>query len=99
MSFSSANIESISEIKKIINQFYDPRRSGDSAFVDGNELMICEDQDTATDDDEDWVMSDCESREKNRGEWRTIHNCTWGFVRSLCDTQQLLSRQSSTRDM
>lgn len=34
--FSSDNIESIAEIKKLIKQFHDPRRSNDSAFVDGN---------------------------------------------------------------
>lgn len=50
-------------MKRLINQFYDPRRSNDSAFVDGNELMICEDQDIA--DFEDWVVTDCASKSKN----------------------------------
>lgn len=51
--FSSDNIENIAEMKKLVNQFYDPRRSGDSAFVEGNELMI-------TSDDEDWLLTDYE---------------------------------------
>lgn len=55
--FSSDKIENVAEMKKIINQFYDPRRSSDSAFVDGSELMICEDQDMAT-DDEDWSIAE-----------------------------------------
>lgn len=56
--FSSGNIESISEMKKLISRFYDPRRSADSAFVDGNELMIIEDQDMSQIDDEEWVVAE-----------------------------------------
>lgn len=56
--FSSDNIESIVEMKKLINQFYDPRRSADSAFVDGHELMITENEELT--DDEDWVVTDDE---------------------------------------
>lgn len=48
--FTSESLESISEIKKAINQFYDPRRSTDSAFTE--ELMIIEDQHLT--DEEDW---------------------------------------------
>lgn len=48
--FTSENLESISEMKKAINQFYDPRRSADSAFTE--ELMIIEDQHLT--DDDDW---------------------------------------------
>lgn len=62
MIFSSNNIESIAEMKRLINQFYDPRRSNDSAFVEGNELMICEDQDGITAEDEDWIFTDCAAK-------------------------------------
>lgn len=66
--FSSDNIESIASMKMLINKFYDPRRSADSAFVEGNELMICEDQDITTDDDEEWVVAECDSNLTNLGE-------------------------------
>lgn len=58
--FSSDNMESIVEMKKLINRFYDPRRSGDSAFVDGcNELLISEEDLCLTsDEDEDWVVAE-----------------------------------------
>lgn len=49
--FSSENIENIAEIKKAINQFYDPRRSTDSAFTE-ELLLITEEHDMT--DDEDW---------------------------------------------
>lgn len=68
--FSSDNIDRIANMKKHINQFYDPRQSGDSAFVDGNELMICEDQDVMTDDDEDWTVTECQSRDEQGGKWK-----------------------------
>lgn len=48
-------------MKKLINQFYDPRQSNDSAFVDGNELMIFEDQDNIA-GDESWIMTDGTSK-------------------------------------
>lgn len=48
---SSENIKIVAEMKKLINQFYDPRRSSDSAFVDSaHELMISE---VLTDDEDD----------------------------------------------
>lgn len=53
--FSTDSIEAIVEIKKLINQFYDPRRSSDSAF---SSLQISEDREMLTDDDSDWVMED-----------------------------------------
>jgi RhoGEF domain len=69
---SSENIESIAEMKKLINQFYDPRRSGDSAFVDGNELMSCEDQDIPTDEDgedeDEWLLAEFGANQINLGE-------------------------------
>lgn len=70
--FSSDNIESIASIKMLINQFYDHRRSSDFSYVDGNELMICEDQDITTDDDEDWIVAECESNLINLGEEKTL---------------------------
>lgn len=51
---SSLSVEIVAEMKKLINQFYDPRRSNDSAFVDVHELMISEDDD----DDEDAANGD-----------------------------------------
>lgn len=59
--FSSDKIESIAEMRKLINVYYDPRRSGDSAFADGSELMVT-DQEMVT-DDEDWVVAGQDSRE------------------------------------
>lgn len=50
--FSSDNIEAIVEMKKLISQFYDPRRSSDSA------ISISDDQEMFTDDENDWVMED-----------------------------------------
>lgn len=64
---SSDNIESIAEMKKLINQFYDPRCSADSAFVDGNELMICEDQDITTDDEDEWLLAEYGANQINPG--------------------------------
>lgn len=67
--FSSDNIENIAQIKKLIQMFYDPRRSGDSAFVDGstNELMISEDQEMMS-EDEDWIVTECGSpKNSNNG--------------------------------
>ncbi|CRK96804.1 CLUMA_CG009904, isoform A [Clunio marinus] len=66
VTFSSDNIESIAEIKKIIDQLHNPRRSGDSAFVEGSELMISEDQDILTtdddnDEDEEWVVTESQA--------------------------------------
>lgn len=52
---SSEDIEIVAEMKKLINQFYDPRRSSDSAFVDAHELMISE---VLTDDEDDDVGND-----------------------------------------
>lgn len=69
--FSSDNMESIVEIKKVINRFYDPRCSGDSAFVDGShELMIFEEDPCLTsDEDEDWVVAESAGDSpKNLGE-------------------------------
>lgn len=65
--FSSDKIESIAEMRKLINVYYDPRRSGDSAFVDGSELMISEDQEMVS-DDEDWIVAEDDMREaQNNG--------------------------------
>lgn len=62
--FSSDNIESIAEMKKLIRRFHDPRNSNDSAFVDGNELMITEEAAVAEDD---WVLAECDAN-KTLGE-------------------------------
>lgn len=56
--FSSDNIESIAEMKKLIKQFHDPRRSNDSAFIDYGELMITEEAMS----DDDWVLADCDAK-------------------------------------
>lgn len=66
--FSSDNIESIAVIKKLVNNYYGPRRSADSAFVDGHELLtITEEQEFMSEDDE-WVVSECDFNEFNQGE-------------------------------
>lgn len=54
---SSQTLEIVVEMKKLINQFYDPRRSNDSAFVDVHELMISEE---LTDDEDDVDAADGE---------------------------------------
>jgi RhoGEF domain len=85
---SSDNIESIAEMKKLINQFYDPRRSGDSAFVDGNELMICEDQDIPTDDDDgddedEWLIAEYGANQINLGELSGFSESQSGLLTPL----------------
>lgn len=54
---SSQTLEIVVEMKKLINQFYDLRRSNDSAFVDVHELMISEE---LTDDEDDEDAADGE---------------------------------------
>lgn len=57
---SSDKREIIDEMKSLINQFYDPRKSSDSAcFVDGHELMINEfltDDEVDDKEDEGWLL-------------------------------------------
>lgn len=62
---SSQTLEIVVEMKKLINQFYDPRRSNDSAFVDVHELMISEE---LTDDEDD---EDADGGELARSGWVT----------------------------
>lgn len=61
--FSSDNIENVAEMKKLIMQFHDPRRSIDSAFADGNDdpntaMMITEDAAMVEDG---WVFAECDA--------------------------------------
>lgn len=71
--FSSDNIERIASMKKLINQFYDQRRSADSAFIDGSENMICDYQQTSTDEeDDDWMVVENEPNLKTFGEKEKI---------------------------
>lgn len=61
VSFTSESYESLIEFYRLIKTFYDPRKSGDSAFVDGSEInfpsttSLHDINNKNLTDDEDWI--------------------------------------------
>ena len=53
--FSFENVDAVSDAKKIIGQFYDPRRSNDSAF---SSMPATEESEIISDDDSEWEIED-----------------------------------------
>ena len=53
--FSFENVDAVSDVKKLIGQYYDPRRSNDSAF---SSMPAPEECETTSDDDSEWEIED-----------------------------------------
>lgn len=79
--FSCDNIESIANIKTLINQFCD-QRCYDSSFLGDQELNICEDTNITTDDEDDWIVAECDTEFVNLGK-KQLCNFLIDFLKQL----------------